>query len=117
MGPWYRSSLKVVFQWAATARDGTQKCEKIREFSIDGSTDQCAKFVFAGGSHRPRPLICLCRSLIDKITPTTRSRQSLIDKRRFGAIPRTRIRIDKFVCTMAVNLNESVQNPSLHVFI
>ena len=34
-----------------------------------------AKFVFVKGSHRPRPLSHLCRSLIDKITPTTRSRQ------------------------------------------
>ena len=51
-----------------------------------------AKFVFVKGSHRPRPLTHLCRSLIDNITPTTRSRQSLVDKRRFGAIPLTRMR-------------------------
>ena len=43
MGPQYRSSIIVVLHWAARARDqlGTQKCKKIREFSIDGSTDRC----------------------------------------------------------------------------
>ena len=55
-------------------------------------TDPGSEICFVKGSHRPRPLTHLCRSLIDKITPTTRSRQSLIDKRRFGAIPRTRMR-------------------------
>ena len=48
-----------------------------------------AKFFYVKGSHRPRPLTRLRRSLIDKTTPIT-----LIRTRR--------MRIDEFVCIMAV---------------
>ena len=47
-----------------------------------------AKYVFVKGSHRPRPLTRLRRSLIDKTTPTT--------------LIRTRMHIDEFVWIMAV---------------
>ena len=67
-----------------------------------------AKFFSPKSSDWPRPQITLRRSLIDKTTPTTPSRQSLIDKPRFGAIPSKRMRIDEFVCTMAANINESM---------
>ena len=77
-----------------------------------------AKFFPPTSSDWPRPQIGLHRSLIDKTTPTTPSRQSLIHKRRFGAIPSKRMRIDEFVCTMAaVNLNGSMHNPRLYVCI
>ena len=48
-----------------------------------------AKFFYVKGSHRPRPLTRLRRSLIDKTPPIT-----LIRTRR--------MRIDEFVCIMAV---------------
>ena len=47
------------------------------------------------GFTQATPTNHLCRTLIDKVTPTTRSRQSLIDKHRFGAIPRIRMRIEQ----------------------
>ena len=54
--------------------------------------EQCqyrdAKFVCVKGSHMPRPLTRLRRSLIDKTTPTT--------------FIRIRMHIDEFVCIMAV---------------
>ena len=48
-----------------------------------------AKFFYVKDSHRPRPLTRLRRSLIDKTPPVT-----LIRTRR--------MRIDEFVCIMAV---------------
>ena len=52
--------------------------------------DSCWRnFVVVKGSHRPRPLNSLRRSLIDKTTPIT-----LIRTRR--------MHIDEFVCIMAV---------------
>ena len=48
-----------------------------------------AKFFYVKGSHRPRPLTRLRRSLIDKTPPIT-----LIRTRR--------MRIDELVCIMAV---------------
>ena len=78
-----------------------------------------AKKISPKSSDWPRPQITLRRSLIDKTTPTTPSRQSLIDKPRFGAIPSKRMRIDEFVCTMEANINEymTMHNPRLHVCI
>ena len=72
------------------------------------TSGRVAKIFFPKSSDWPRPQITLRRSLIDKTTPTTPSRQSLIDKPRFGAIPSKCMRIDEFVCTMAANINESM---------
>ena len=65
---------------------------ELRETMPTGSppvAHRLAKFFYVKGSHRPRPLTRLRRSLIDKTTPIT-----LIRTRR--------MRIDEFVCIMAV---------------
>ena len=87
---------------------GSGKGKKSRsDNTLSSDANRVANFFFPKSSDWPRPQITLRRSLIDKTTPTTPSRQSLIDKPRFGAIPSKCMRIDEFVCTMAANINES----------